>query len=318
MRIDGSTRAGASAGSGRLIEPSAPCHDARRGGFTLVELLVAIGIIVVLIAILLPALSGARAAAGSIKCKAMLRQFALAMDLYTNEFDGYQVDAYKIFDYETGLVRYLGGEGLRPTVARCPADGLSEGDPRLGPLGLNLSIASTGENYLIRDQHGNAIQLHASIGANENALSATHRATQNGEGIFWIKRNKIRVSGIDFTKVMVFADWQNNLRSSYDAPPPDPTTLKGPIIQTTDVPGVIGSLAFRHRGACNVAFLDGHVSELRTDLPLNSAGTDFRNASVSWGSAGSGQHYKLYYPFGPGRTPTGYAVYGDFPHIAIR
>ena len=103
--------------------------------FTLVELLVVIGIIAVLISILLPALSRARIAANRVACTSNLRQIGIGLMMYRNAYKDvvptYQAGAALNWDqsnqWQPLLAAQLGAKwewnvpDRQPAVYRCPA-----------------------------------------------------------------------------------------------------------------------------------------------------------------------------------------------------
>lgn len=80
-------------------------------GFTLVELLVVIGIIALLISLLLPVLSKVRDSANAVKCSSNMKQLYIAFQLYANTFDGYALPAQAMSGSSTQFW-WLGSETL--------------------------------------------------------------------------------------------------------------------------------------------------------------------------------------------------------------
>ena len=59
-----------------------------RKAFTLIELLVVIAIIAVLMGVLMPSLQRVKKQGQAVACQAHLKQMALVVEMYTNDFDG--------------------------------------------------------------------------------------------------------------------------------------------------------------------------------------------------------------------------------------
>ena len=71
------------------VDHAAPQTYFRRAGFTLVELLVVIGIIAVLMSILMPVMGRARKAAREVACMSNVRQLSHAMMSYSDTYRGF-------------------------------------------------------------------------------------------------------------------------------------------------------------------------------------------------------------------------------------
>lgn len=77
----------------------------KRSGFTLVELMVVISIIGILVTLGLPYYTSAKKKAYTSRAKAELREIAIALEEYANDYGGYPPDANR--DLPPGLEKYL-------------------------------------------------------------------------------------------------------------------------------------------------------------------------------------------------------------------
>jgi prepilin-type processing-associated H-X9-DG protein/prepilin-type N-terminal cleavage/methylation domain-containing protein len=97
--------------------------------FTLVELLVVIGVIAVLVAMLLPALNKARASANAVACESNLKQMGMAFAMYLNEYK-----KYPNFRWPEAICPYL--HGTIHGSAQLPELGTNVNLDKVTPLNL--------------------------------------------------------------------------------------------------------------------------------------------------------------------------------------
>jgi prepilin-type processing-associated H-X9-DG protein/prepilin-type N-terminal cleavage/methylation domain-containing protein len=243
----------------------------RRGqGFTLVELLVVIGIITVLIALLLSALSGVREQANRIKCGANLRSIGQAMTMYVQQYRFYPGGRLEGFTeaavWPVRLRPLLGGGR---DVFHCPS---RDDRFRWSDSGPEPVVQARDRFLAVGYEPGEPLvhwQAHFSYGYNSSCTDGVQLpALQKGLGIEPRIPNvfqhpscgEMPASRVRRPAEMIaVADSDGNGRTDFKIIPR----------KSSDVlPGRI------HGGGANVLFCDGHVAWYRQeDLAIGESTT---------------------------------------------
>jgi len=233
----------------------------KRAGFTLVELLVVIGIIAVLVSLLLPALNKARQQAADLTCLSTLRQFQLGSQMYAELNHGYYVPILVDMPAAPAPSTWWSeDEQTRKALGITPFKEIYYGQANRRLICPNASLALLNgygrDYYPIRQTYGMNFQDFMDPSIPQLYLY--------GVGVYpaktWIayRIGQVRHAADKIAIADALFPWIRVAGS-------------GQYVGEVIAPGTNNVTAYRHRGGVNIVFFDGHA-EWRTRKDVDTTG----------------------------------------------
>ncbi|HQY87106.1 MAG TPA: DUF1559 domain-containing protein [Tepidisphaeraceae bacterium] len=265
-----------------------------RKGFTLVELLVVIGIIALLISILIPALNSARKSAAQVKCQSNLRQIGQGFYMYANRYKGTCLPARmpnlgaanNLYDVGNGTV-------WRPRwyITMGQAAGFyafNDPPPNDVDAALDNSRRVTNQVFLCPTEIERDNNRNFTYGYNFQFLGNTRNKTGTPSGQFRPINFPVKITSLKTADTAVAADAMGtasgkpkSARTVYRVDGAGDLFAHGNHAWSLDPPRVNPAGDYcddnarapehrsapdpRHRGKASVLFADGHVAMFRLD-----------------------------------------------------
>ncbi len=230
------------------------CPQDRRYGFTLVELLVTTGVVMLLVGILLPGLGRAREQARTTLCQSNIRQLAMANGLYAQEFGGVYVPGASAFlsnlhrwhgerSYDSEpfnssrgpLAAYVGPDGA---IRECSTFNPEKRGFETGNGGYGYNNAYVGVQTTM-NRYGRVIVI------SDRAGTVADRVKRPGDTVMFTDSAFVDGQLIEYS----FAE---------------------PRFQPSFASRADPSIHFRHSQRANVAWCDGHVATERRTYSWSS------------------------------------------------
>jgi prepilin-type N-terminal cleavage/methylation domain-containing protein/prepilin-type processing-associated H-X9-DG protein len=151
-------------------------HPIKRRGFTLIELLVVIAIIAILAAILFPVFGRARENARRASCQSNLKQIALGIKQYVQDYDErFPLDGSGTGD-TIGWAYIIQPYVKSEQIFQCPSDTVAP------PSGADLATRAATAGFTDYWYNGNLVTASGATGINEAQLTNSANTVLNGDG----------------------------------------------------------------------------------------------------------------------------------------